>query len=68
MSATLSEPGRLTCCCCGNYTTGRQWHNRDIGYGLCTSCIDYCSRGESTESMRSLYGDRGIHYDIEGAA
>lgn len=59
---------RLTCCCCGATTIGRQWHNRDTGYGLCTNCIDLCSRGESADSMRSNYGDRGVHYDIPGAA
>lgn len=54
----------LTCCCCGNATRGRQWWNRDTGYGLGKCCIDYCSRGETDDSMRSLYGVRGIHYDV----
>jgi hypothetical protein len=54
----------LTCSCCGNSTRGRQWHDRDTGYGLCVACIDYCSRGESPESMRACYGDRGVHYEV----
>lgn len=56
---------RLTCCCCGNRTKGRQWHNRDTGYGLCMNCIERCQRGETAESFRSCYGDKGIHYAIE---
>lgn len=67
MSTALSEPHHLTCCCCGDATTGRQWRNRDTGWGLCVNCIDYCARGESAESMRSLYGDRGVYYDIKEA-
>lgn len=54
----------LTCCCCGNGTSGRQWHNRDHGYGLCKDCVDYCARSEDEASMKSCYGIRGIHYDL----
>ena len=28
----------LVCCCCGSHTLGRQWWNRDQGFGLCPSC------------------------------
>lgn len=55
----------LDCCCCGSGARGRQWHNRDHGYGLCVGCIDYCARGETVESFESCYGLRGIHFDIE---
>ena len=55
---------RLLCSCCGAVTQGRQWHNRDTGYGLCTACIDFCSRNETPESFRSLYGDHGVHYAL----
>lgn len=55
---------RLLCSCCGAATRGVQWHNRDTGYGLCVDCIDYCMRGETPESFRRLYGDRGLHYDV----
>lgn len=54
----------LTCSCCGGEAIGRQWHNRDTGYGLCKKCIAFCARGESEMSMRSYYGLRGIHYDL----
>ncbi len=57
---------RLLCSCCGAVTRGAQWHNRDTGYGLCADCIDFCRRKETAESFRSLYGDRGVHYDVKG--
>lgn len=58
----------LTCACCGNYHKGRQWFNRDDGYGLCNNCIDDCV----TDPLDWLepgcsYGVPGIHYDIDGA-
>lgn len=55
---------RLRCCCCGETTRGRQWWNRDTGWGLCSKCIDYCARGETPETMKDLYGVRGVHYDV----
>lgn len=56
----------LDCCCCGCGARGRQWHNRDDGYGLCPGCIDYCARGETIESFERCYGLRGVHFDVEG--
>ena len=58
----------LTCSCCGNGTTGRQWHNRDTGYGLCPLCADRLSAlphigGEDTATyMLDCYGRAGYHY------
>lgn len=59
---------RLSCCCCGEQTRGRQWYNRDTGYGLCVRCADWIpAQGKtSPEEMISCYGHRGIHYDIQG--
>lgn len=55
----------LTCCCCGKSTQGRQWYNRDKGYGLCANCAEWIkSRGTSAEEMQSLYGIKGTHYDL----
>ena len=56
----------LTCCCCGSDTKGRQWWNRDTGYGLCNDCIEYCSVQDVPvgETARS-YGVRGMHWDCE---
>jgi len=56
---------RLLCSCCGAVTRGRQWHNRDTGYGLCVDCIERCHRNETPEQFRQLYGDRGVHFDVE---
>ena len=44
---------------------GRQWWNRDTGYGLCVKCIPFCERGETPESFQRLYGERGVHYAVE---
>lgn len=57
---------RLYCSCCGAVTHGRQWSNRDTGYGLCKRCIDFVGRHYDAAEMRSLYGERGVHYDIAG--
>lgn len=54
----------LTCCCCGQSTIGRQWWNRDTGYGLCKKCADIISIKEDSETMNSCYGEKGIHYYI----
>jgi len=59
----------LECCCCGAGTRGRQWWNRDTGYGLCEGCAERLpSRGVPAEEMRDLYGIRGVHYDLEHQA
>lgn len=55
----------LECCCCGQYTKGRQWWNRDIGYGLCEFCADRISKREDEETMKSCYGRKGEHYAIK---
>ena len=65
--AAAPDPGPvriLHCCCCGAATRGRQWYNRDTGYGLCRGCVDRCSRNETPEEVKSLYGVRGVHYDL----
>lgn len=63
----LPPPVRLRCCCCGEETLGRQWFNRDTGYGLCRGCGDWlpAERNVSPEEMRKCYGERGVHYAIE---
>lgn len=70
----MSEPTRnLTCCCCGASTRGRQWHNRDTGFGLCVECAKRIEAKmlakphlfDESETMERLYGVRGVHYDLE---
>ena len=36
--ASVSE--HMCCSCCGADTIGRQWSNRDTGYGVCVVCAD----------------------------
>ena len=57
----------LICCCCGKYCMGRQWWNRDTGYGLCWTCAIDLPLGKiglpvSPEDMRENYGEKGVHY------
>ncbi|MFP3637562.1 hypothetical protein [Paraburkholderia sp. SIMBA_054] len=63
-TASVGPIKRLVCCCCSGEAFGRQWWNRDTGYGLGKCCIDFASRGVSEEEMKSSYGVRGIHYDV----
>jgi hypothetical protein len=55
---------RMKCSCCGA-DAGRweQWPNRDTGFGVCASCIDWLKQRGSTEAeLQDLYGRPGIHY------
>jgi hypothetical protein len=52
----------LTCCCCGQSTKGRQWWNRDTGYGLCPGCAAWIAQRESPEQMKQSYGIPEYHY------
>lgn len=61
---------RLTCSCCGEGTRGRQWWNRDTGYGLCVKCADWIkTRKEGkyydADEFRRSYGEKGVHWGIE---
>lgn len=69
MSGTVPEQrGRivsLECCCCGGGTTGRQWWNRDTGYGICVPCGVDQEQTESPATMISYYGHKGVHWFVE---
>ena len=54
----------LSCCCCGARTLGRQWHNRDTGYGICPKCVKWIAVKWPNEDLRSLYGVEGVHYNV----
>ena len=53
----------LTCCCCGGALQGRQWWNRDTGFGLCNNCISFVGI-KVDENYAQNYGYRGIHWGI----
>lgn len=62
----MKQVKSLTCCCCGCGTKGRQWHNRDKGYGLCPKCADWLKDGRETpEQMLEYYGREGEHYNVQ---
>lgn len=55
----------LRCCTCGNGTRGRQWWNRDKGFGLCDDCITFVGVADvPVGETHSSYGVRGYHWDI----
>ncbi len=62
----LSPVRSLICAVCGARTRGRQWHNRDTGYGLCADSARWLKvdRGMSAEEMRECYGNEGEHYNV----
>ena len=60
----LSKPIQLQCCCCGRGTMGRQWWNRDKGFGLCDKCADLIEEKEGEEILHSMAGVEGIHYRL----
>lgn len=58
---------RLNCACCGAYVNGRQWWNRDDGYGVCAQCFrEEVARSGHDEAVR-LYGNPGEHHSLEGS-
>ena len=62
--ATIACVEPLLCSCCDGLTYGRQWWNRDAGFGLCVDCVDFVSRGQTPEWVLDSYGERGVHYDV----
>lgn len=64
--AAIAKPVRsLRCNCCGGDTRGRQWRNRDTGYGMCLDCITFVrKRGMPETEIRDLYGFEGIHWGV----
>ena len=65
MLQLLGQPTQhLDCCCCGGGAIGRQWYNRDEGYGICPKCIIFLSDRETPAEMLSNYGVAGIHYNV----
>lgn len=57
---------RLTCCICGSALFGRQWPNRDDGYGVCPACVAWLreTSRETEAEIKDLYGVEGVHFNI----
>ena len=66
MTTTIDIPALTTmcCCCCSGVTAGRQWWNRDDGYGFCERCaMEIIPNVQDAELTRD-YGVRGYHFDV----
>ena len=62
----MTRTKRLTCAVCGGSAIGRQWWNRDTGFGVCSKCIDWLrKRGTTEEEIHSCYGVEGEHYNAK---
>ncbi len=54
---------RLQCSCCGSNALGRQWWNRDTGYGLCAKCVYWLlDRKTDPVEIELNYGRAGHHF------
>lgn len=54
----------MICASCGDATRGRQWWNRDKGFGLCLKCIKL-NQAEAYHVEHSAWGIRGFHFDVK---
>lgn len=54
----------LICCCCGELTPGRQWWNRDTGYGHCNACTERYDMNTKLGETNECFGRKGYHYYI----
>lgn len=70
----MSKIVHLNCCICGESTKGRQWWNRDTGWGLCSACANRypeanvpMGQHDTGGDGHPYYGIRGYHYDIQEA-
>lgn len=52
----------LECCCCRQPTKGRQWWNRDTGYGHCDECTELYDKLTPLGFTNELFGIKGHHY------
>lgn len=60
----MTRPRRMICACCNAGCMGRQWWNRDTGFGLCPDCAKLIEEKEGPDELRSGYGVRGTHFDV----
>lgn len=55
---------RLTCACCGASVWGRQWRERDYGYGVCRRCFARMVTRGGVSEAEELYGKAGVHHSL----
>ena len=52
-----------TCAICGNEAHGKQWWNRDKGYGLCLDCAaKWVMKHTTIDEFTKSYGHPGTHW------
>jgi len=54
----------LECACCDQETKGRQWPNRDDGYGVCSSCFEDEVKRSGEKYALCCYGVKGVHHSL----
>ncbi len=52
----------LICAVCGGEAPGRQWWNRDQGYGICARCFEDVAKKEGRLRAIHSYGRPGVHH------
>lgn len=57
----------MECCCCGGYAGRWNQHwNRDTGYGVCPSCVEWMkAKGTSDAEIADLYGKEGVNWGYQ---
>jgi hypothetical protein len=60
----MSTIRHMTCYVCGEDAGTHEQHwNRDTGYGICPTCVQWeQSHGMSQDEVRDLYGIEGVNY------
>lgn len=59
------KPRMLRCAVCGASVLGRQWWNRDEGFGVCVPCAERHTIWNGVEYTRLLFGSDGYHYNLQ---
>lgn len=55
----------MQCASCGGEAKGKQWWNRDKGYGVCPRCVfRQLMNGTTPEEIYSNYGKEGRNYHL----
>jgi hypothetical protein len=57
----------LMCACCGGEAPGRQWWNRDKGYGVCARCFERTVKAEGLAMAVFRYGRPGVNHSKKKA-